>query len=129
MITGAPLPAYLDPEKLRFLDEVVALLSATDLDSWWAGPTYRSPCGTKHCCLAHIEAAWGIEAMERFESDWSSSYVIGAAVNDRASERYPQAHPKDRVLAYLQALRSGAEEDINTSMWRCCIESEGEATS
>ena len=62
--------------------------------------------------------------MEQFEALWSSSYVIGAEVNDAPSKRYPHAHPKDRVLAYLENLRTGVEEDVLTSMDRTYTEME-----
>lgn len=94
---------------LQLLDKVEAMIAATDPDSWWEGPTFRSPCGTKHCVLSHIADQLGMEAMEAFEDLWSTSYVIGAAVNDKPSDRYPQSHPKDRVLSFLANLRSGVE--------------------
>jgi|GEM_PF-2940670 hypothetical protein len=100
-----------DPAALALLDRVETLLTATDPDSWWEGPTFRSPCGTKHCVLSHIAEHLGMDAMEQFENYWSTSYVIGAAVNDKPSEKYPQPHPKDRVLAYIANLRSGVELD------------------
>lgn len=110
------VPAYRNPESLRLLDQVEAVLVATDRDSWWEGPTFRSPCQTKHCALSHVADQLGMEVMEMFESAWSTSYVIGAMVNDKPSSRYPQQHPKDRVLAFLVNLRSGVELDTQTSM-------------
>ncbi len=105
-----------DPAALALLDRVETLLTATDPDSWWEGPTFRSPCGTKHCVLSHIAEHLGMDAMEQFENYWSTSYVIGGAVNDHPSERYPQAHPKDRVLAFIANLRTGVELDTWASM-------------
>lgn len=100
-----------DPNAIALLNRVETMLQATTPDSWWEGPTFRSPCGTKHCALSHIAEQFGMDAMDEFENTWSTSYVIGATVNDHPSERYPQAHPKDRVLAYIANLRSGVELD------------------
>lgn len=99
------------PQAMDLLDRVEAMLRETSPESWWEGPTFRSPCGTKHCVLSHIAEQFGMEVMEEFENAWSTSYVIGAAVNDKPSEKYPQSHPKDRVLAYIANLRSGVELD------------------
>ncbi|MCZ4505898.1 hypothetical protein O4273_24005 [Rhodococcus ruber] len=114
----APTPAHEDPEKVAFLDKCIAMLRETDPDTWWEGPTFRSTDGQKHCALSHIADRFGMEALERFEAEWSTSYVIGALVNDEPSNKYPHDHPKDRVLAYLDALRVGTEVDVETSMWR-----------
>ena len=116
------VPAFKDPVALRLLDRVETVVRATSLDSWWEGPTFRSPCGTKHCVLSHVADQLGFEVMEQFEAQWSTSYVIGAGVNDAPSKAYPQAHPKDRVLSYLRNLRTGVEEDVLTSMDRMYIE-------
>lgn len=113
-----------DLEALRLLDQVETVIANTSPDSWWEGPTFRSPCGTKHCVLSHVAEQLGMDAMEEFEGLWSTSYVIGAEVNDKPSDRYPQAHPKDRVLAYLSNLRSGVEEDVLTYMDRMCSQIE-----
>lgn len=112
------IPSYKDPDALQLLDQVETVVRATSPESWWEGPTFRSPCGTKHCVLSHVADQLGTDAMERFEMLWSTSYIIGAEVNDKPSDRYPQEHPKDRVLAYLANLRTGAEEDVVTYMER-----------
>lgn len=109
------IPSRLQPERLAFLDNVIELLAATDPESWWPGPTYRSPDGTRHCCLSHIFEAFGSDGMDRFESQWSTVHVIGR-VNDGKHDDYPQHHPKDRVLAFLANLRSGVEEDTEWGM-------------
>jgi hypothetical protein len=112
-----------NPEALELLDEVIEMIRGTYDDTWWEGPTFRSPCGTKHCVLSHIAEHMGMDAMERFEDTWSTSYRIGADVNDQQSERYPQLHPKERVLAFLDNLRTGVEDDVQTSMWKSYMQS------
>lgn len=54
--------------------------------------------------------------LEEFEWLYSSSYRIGAFVNDQPTPAYPQAHPKDRVLAYLRAMARGEELTTEESM-------------
>lgn len=110
------IPSYRNPEALALLDEVCDYLDATDRDSWWEGPTFRSPCGTKHCVLSHVFEQMGERGFENFEYHWSTSYVIGARVNDTASPDYPQSHPKDRVMAYLNDLRQGFTLDTESSI-------------
>lgn len=106
--------AHLPP-----LAEILDYLAATDVEAWWAGPTFRSPAEPgrpiRHCVLSHIHHRWGPRAAMEFEERYSTSYVIGA-VNDAPSSRYPQAEPRDRVVAYLQALREGDEASTYESM-------------
>lgn len=97
------------------LAEVIAFLAGTDPDSWWAGPTYRSPDGTQHCVISHVFEQWGAPAAEEFESRYSTSYAIGSA-NDGTNPRYPQHHAKDRVLAFLANLAAGFELTTHESM-------------
>lgn len=113
-----PAPMRKDPEAMALLERVTRLIAQTSRDDWWEGPTFRSPCGTKHCVLSHVAEAFGTQVMEEFEATWSSSYVIGFRVNDKPTARYPQRHPKDRVMAYLHNLATGEEPDLHESMWR-----------
>lgn len=108
-------PSFLRPQALILLDQVEQVVRAADPKSWWEGPTFSSPDGSCHCVLAHVFHALGEQALSDFENDWSTSYVIGACVNDRATADYPQAHPAQRVLAYLSDLRSGRAVDVVTS--------------
>lgn len=117
MTYESPIASRDIPDSLAFLDTVIALIDATDRDAWWEGPTFRSPCQTKHCVLSHVAEQLGMAAMDRFQNEWSTSYVIGAQINDKPSEQYPQAHPKDRVAAYLQNLRNGTEKDVQVSTY------------
>lgn len=105
-----------DPDAIALLDRVIRVCESSDPDSWWEGPTFRSPCGTKHCVLSHVAEQLGMDVMEQFECTWSTSYVIGGAVNDKATDKYPQSHPKGRVLAYLHNLRTGKELSVIESM-------------
>lgn len=103
-------------EHLPSLNDIITMLRKTDPDSWWAGPTFRSPCGTKHCVLSHVYEAYGEEGFYEFQERFDTSYHIGGAINDAPSERYPQPHPKDRVIAYLEAMERGEELTTYESM-------------
>lgn len=101
---------------LPSLAEIIDFLDATTPESWWAGPTFRSECETKHCVLSHIFEEWGSAGFDEFEDRYSTSYFIGGAINDKPSEAYPQPHPKDRVVAYLRAMLAGTEMTTHESM-------------
>lgn len=105
----------LDPEGMPTLDEIIAHVESTPEESWWAGPTFRSPDQSQHCVLSHIAERFGGDAMDLFEGRWSTSYVIGAA-NDGRHPGYPQPTAKQRCVAFLHALRDGTEKDTLTSM-------------
>lgn len=115
LLVGTP------PSKHPGLSDVIAYLDSTDPESWWPGPTYRSPDGTRHCALSHIEVQYGMPVMEWFESRWSTSYMIGS-VNDGNDKGYQQESPKERCMAYLRALADGSElsteEVMEQEYWR-----------
>ncbi|XKH58315.1 hypothetical protein LG293_16960 (plasmid) [Citricoccus nitrophenolicus] len=128
--TYASLPAYDAGAELGFIDrshlgepefallnDAIHYLDSTEESTWWAGPTYRSPCGTQHCALSHVAKHWDMETMEIFESIWATSYTLGAA-NDGTHRDYPQPTAKTRSLAFLADLQSGLRCDVNTSMER-----------
>lgn len=96
-------------EHLPPLRDIIDALAETDPDTWWEGPTFRSECQTKHCVLSHIYEMYGAAGFEEFEDAYSTSFYIGYMINDRVSDEYPQTHPKDRVLAYLEAMLRGDE--------------------
>lgn len=52
-----------------------------------------------------------------FEETWASTYKI-YPVTDGENAAFRQATPKQRVLAYLRALNSGAEHPTQESMQR-----------
>lgn len=110
-----PCPPLVTEGDLLLLAHVIGLLERTNPDTWWAGPTYRSPDGTRHCALAHVETAWGIATMERFEDRWATSNVLGA-VNDGNDDGYPQDTAKERCLAYLSDLWIGEKPSTQESM-------------
>lgn len=98
--------------------EIVEHLTATDPDTWWAGPTFRgtdADGATCHCVLSHVFERWGSRAMGEFEERFSTSFVIGR-VNDGEDPRYPHATAKERCLAFLADLAAGDELTTYESM-------------
>lgn len=111
-----PRPRHDIPHgPLPSLDDLIAVLEPTDPDTWWAGPTFRSPDQTQHCVLSHIFEMYGPDAMQLFEEGWSTQFCIGG-VNDGTDPRYTQPTAKERSLAYLRALRDGHEMTTAESM-------------
>jgi hypothetical protein len=102
------------------LPEIIAFLESTPEDSWWAGPTFRSDPDAdgvvRHCGLSHVFEKWGDRGFDEFEALYSTSYCIGAQVNDKPTKAYPQDTPKARVVAYLKAMLAGDEMTTEQSM-------------
>lgn len=105
--------------QLENLDTVIAYMEATDEDAWNLD-TVRSKDGTKNCFFGHLfnmsadedraNALWGL-----FEDLYATTYMV-YPVNDGENPRYPQATPKQRILAYLRALAAGEELTTQQSM-------------
>jgi hypothetical protein len=101
------------------LDTVIAHMTATDEDAWNLD-TVRSKDGAKNCFFGHLfnmspdevraNALWGL-----FEDLYATTYVI-YPINDGTNPRYPQETPKQRILAYLQALAAGDELTTGQAM-------------
>lgn len=97
--------------QLKRLDPVIEYMEATDEDSWQVD-TVRSTDGTTNCFFGHlfemgVTEARGNELWFGFENRWASTYMI-FPINDGTDSRYPQATPKQRILAYLRDLNTGA---------------------
>lgn len=115
-------PADWAAAQLENLDTVIAYMEATDEDAWNLD-TVRSKDGKKNCFFGHLfnmspdegraNALWGM-----FEELYATSYRI-YPVNDGENPRYPQATPKQRILAYLRALAAGEEMTTEQSMEAC----------
>jgi hypothetical protein len=108
--------------QLENLDTVIAYMESTDEDAWNLN-TVRSKDGTKNCFFGHLfnmspdearaNALWAM-----FEDVYSTTYRI-YPINDGENPRYPQATPKQRILAYLRALQAGDEKTTEQSMEEC----------
>lgn len=110
------------------LKEVIDYISETPEDSWQQD-VVRSADGTKNCFFGHLFNMGETEAesnhlWEWFEWRWATTYRI-YPVNDGTHPDYQQETPKQRVLAYLNALYTGDEESTCESMEGQSKEREG----
>lgn len=101
--------------QLQKLDSVIAYMEATEENAWRVD-TVRSADGTTNCFFGHLfnmggTDARGNELWNGFENVWASTYMI-YPINDGTDSRYPQATPKQRVLAYLRDLNTGAAKTV-----------------
>jgi len=97
--------------RLGSLDSVVAYMESTPEDSWRVG-TVRSTDGATNCFFGHLfnmgkDDKEGSDLWDAFEELWATTYML-YPVNDGESPNYPQATPKQRVIAYLRDLASGS---------------------
>lgn len=122
---GFPAPASCgdEPKTLMNLDGFIAYLEQTD-ESEWLLDRVRSEDGSQNCCLGHLIDWWygkgfeGVisEAWDAFEAIWATDHMI-YPVNDGRNPEYPQATPKERVIAYLQDLNSGKAKNTH-QLWQ-----------
>lgn len=94
------------------LDDVISYMEATDPETWNLD-TVRSQDGKNNCFFGHLfnmgrdeqeaNRIWGW-----FEEAWATTYRI-YPINDGQNPRYQQPTSKERVLAFLYALRAGKE--------------------
>lgn len=101
--------------QLQNLDRVIAYMEASEEDAWRVD-TVRSADGTTNCFFGHLFKMGGNDARANalwngFENVWASTYMI-FPINDGTDARYPQATPKQRVLAYLRDLNTGAAKAV-----------------
>lgn len=97
--------------QLEKLDPVIAYMEATDEDAWRVD-TVRSADGMTNCFFGHLFNMGGNDVRGNalwhgFENLWATTFMI-FPINDGTDSRYPQPTPKQRVLAYLSDLNSGA---------------------
>lgn len=118
-------------------DDIIEMVEQTSEDAWQVD-VVRSTDGTRNCFFGHlhhfgvslakdaqIPARHDVSGPARFASslwDWfeeayATTYAI-YPVNDGTHPGYPQPTPRQRVLAYLQALASGDELTTHESIER-----------
>lgn len=83
----------------------------------WCTDVVRNKDGA-NCLFGHISEMEGTEYAEGemwewFEDTWGTTYYV-YPINDGQNPKYPQATPKQRIVAYLEALLSGEEQDMET---------------
>lgn len=86
------------------LDNIIRFIERTKEDMWCT-KVVRTEDG-KGCVMSHIFDMGGNFFWEMFESMYATTYMI-YPVNDGENAGYPQATPKERIIAYLKDLRDG----------------------
>jgi len=104
---------------VTFLDTVIDYLRTTEVDEWQTD-VVRSKDGTRNCFFGHLFAIGRDDAQsnalwEFFEETYATTYMV-YAVNDGTHPDYQQEHARDRVIAYLSAIRDGSELTTQQSM-------------
>lgn len=112
-----------DDDRRRMADFIAYLEQTTDAD--WCEDIVRTKDGAQNCALGHVfewgsargdgSDADGSKTWDWFESAWSTSYSV-YPVNDGKNPDYPQATPKERIIAYCRALLDGSELSTHESM-------------
>lgn len=113
-----------DEESRARLADFITYLEATSPEDW-CEDVVRSQDGAQNCALGHV-FEWGrargdgsdragSRAWDWFEGAWSTSYAV-YPVNDGENPDYPQATPKERIIAYCRALLDGTELSTMESM-------------
>ncbi len=100
------------------LRDVIDMVEATAEDSWQMD-VVRSMDGQRNCFFGHLHAyastlapagmdpdRLASEVWDWFEEQYASTYAI-YPINDGKSPRYPQPTPRQRVLGFLNDLRTG----------------------
>jgi hypothetical protein len=108
--------------QLSSLDGVISYMETTTEEAWRV-KTVRSKDGTTNCFFGHLfnmgaNDAEGSALWHTFEDRWSTTYMV-YPINDGENRNYPQATPKQRVLAYLRDLRDGKAMTTEESMEAC----------
>lgn len=96
------------------LEAVIKFMEATD-ESEWQTDVVRSKDGKQNCFFGHLFNMGADEdeanrIWDWFEARWATTFML-YPVNDGENPKYQQSTSKARVLAYLNALLSGEEEN------------------
>lgn len=106
----------MQAEDKETLEEIIRYMESTSEDSWCT-EVVRQAEGA-NCFFGHLSAydktenAHG-ELWEWFEETWGTTFYV-FPINDGTNPDYPQATPKQRILAYLNNLLTGVEDDMET---------------
>lgn len=102
-------------EYLTTLDDLIERLRSTEEQDWQT-QTCRSDDGRRNCLLGQLfrigeeagDEDYSNALVEVFEDRWSTSFQY-FPINDGTNPRYPQDSARDRVVAFLEALRDARE--------------------
>lgn len=114
-------------ETVEDIQPIIDHIVATDTAAWQMG-VVRSLDGNRNCFFGHLwqwaklntppgasSDLWASAVWEAFEERWCTTYRI-YPVNDGQNPGYQQTEPRDRVVAFLEALRDGQEPATRESM-------------
>lgn len=105
------MKSRLERYHLFGITEIIDYMKKTP-ESSWCEKVVRS--GESNCFFGHLHAMcaddWEANFnWDMFEEQWATTYMI-YPVNDWEHPRYQQATPKQRILAYLKALKRWEEK-------------------
>jgi hypothetical protein len=106
-------------KNLFTIDAIINYCKNTQKEDWCVD-VVRSKDGKQNCLLGHIfelgDKNGGQELANQlidwFEGCWANTYMF-YGVNDGSDTDYPQDNAKDRIIAYLEDLKSGKQKNIN----------------
>lgn len=106
---------------LFWIDEIIDYMKKTDEKEWCVNVVRKwdTNCFFWHLhkmCKDDEEASFN---WDMFEEQWATTYMI-YPVNDWQHPKYQQATPKQRVLAYLKALKNWEEKTTYLLMEEQC---------
>lgn len=111
----------VDLSELLKMDNILAWIEATDDDRWMTEVCGREADGvTKYCVRGHLleygeKNGYGPGFDDLFHEAWATEFMY-YGVNDGRNTEYPQATPKERVMAYFRDLRDGKKLTTYQSM-------------
>lgn len=103
----------LERYQLFGITEIINYMKKTPENSWCTN-VVRSKDWKSNCFFGHLHAMCSNDEeatfnWDMFEEQWATTYMI-YPVNDWENPKYQQATPKQRVLAYLKALKNWEEK-------------------
>lgn len=103
----------------EFLDPIIAHMERTTEESWCEGVVRRSDTG-QNCFFGHLHSMApddkaATRLWDQFEASVATEFMV-YPVNDGIDPRYPQATPRQRVLAYLADIRDGRAKSTSQCM-------------
>ena len=121
------------------IQPIIDHVADTEIDAWQCD-VVRSADGTRNCFFGHLfqwaedtairfapgvdPETWANRVWEAFEERWVTTYVI-YPVNDGTNPCYVQDTARDRIVAFLGALRDGRKmttiESMDAEYERYCV--------
>jgi hypothetical protein len=97
--------------KEDFLNDIIHYLKNMTLESDWCVDVVRTKDQKQNCLMGHLFNFGGNLIVDIFHNNISTEYCY-YQINDGKNPNYPQATPKQRIIAYLENVRDGKEETV-----------------